>query len=99
MGTGARLASRRRCRRGQVEQRAVGEVRGVNPMQHRMSGAHWLTMGGLVFKLAGGVGLVDCYGKCGEYGRVVKQRAVGVQWLIMKIGVFAIGNGKWTFGY
>ena len=24
MGTGARLASRRRCRRGQVEQRAVG---------------------------------------------------------------------------
>ena len=45
MGTGARLASRRRCRRGQIEQRAVGEVRGVRPdRKGGASGAHWLVM-------------------------------------------------------
>ncbi|MDZ7587553.1 MAG: hypothetical protein U0946_07405 [Patescibacteria group bacterium] len=39
-----------------------------------------------------GLGLVDRYGKIGEYGRVVKQRAVGVQQLTMEVKLLDIGK-------
>jgi len=50
-----------------------------------------------------GVGLVDRYGKCGGYGRVFKQRAVGVsvgscivEWGLVVL-VFAMRNGRFSY--
>jgi len=44
--------------------------------------------------LAVWLGLVDRYGRRGGYGRVVEQRAVGVQQLTMEVKLLAIG--KWA---